>query len=88
MIVTTDFTREDLEKLVQHMHKMLIVKHEQLGSIYGSIEHEEDEFMQRLTDVAVKGLNAGTGNFYDTVRAESIPMHRQFVPGLDQWRKP
>ena len=75
--------KDDNDKEIAKMRDMLIVKHNCLSSVYGSIEHEDDEFLQKLTMITVTGLNAGTKNGYDTFDLESLPVHLKFVPGLD-----
>jgi hypothetical protein len=78
-------SKSDLLAMLFAMQDVLILKHHALSSIYGGIEHEDDDFMQRLTKVAVDGLNAGTRECHN--KAVDLPEHLTFVGGLENLLK-
>lgn len=75
---------DQLKKLLIDIHKMVIVKHYMLSSIYDAIEHLPDEFHQEITIGVAKALNVGTENWYDQIKISDIPMNRQYVSGVEK----
>ncbi len=81
---TETLSTEQLQALIKRMEDMLIIRNNCLRQIYDSIEHEEDEGLQRLTKITIAGLNAGTGNLYDTERVEDLAWNLRIVSGLEE----